>query len=136
MIRAHVLVVDDAPDSADSLAALLDLCGYDCEAQLNGDAALASARGQPPDIVLLDLRMPRMDGFEFVRRLREVEGCDLVPVVMISGFSLGECRALARELGVAHFFVKPVDLKRLLNAIEGLLDSALRVRDHDLLASC
>jgi CheY-like chemotaxis protein len=119
MSRSHVLVVDDLPDAADSMAALLHFCGFECDSQLSGDAALASARGRRPDIVLLDLRMPRMDGFEFLRRFRKVDGCDRVPVVMISGFSIAE--SLAREAGIARFFTKPVELKRLLGTMGELL---------------
>jgi CheY-like chemotaxis protein len=121
MSRAHVLVVDDGPDAAYSMAALLHLRGYQCESQLGGLVALTSARRQKPDIVLVDLHMPRMDGFEFVRRLREVEGCTRTPVVMITGFSNAKARADAKELGIARFFTKPVGLQDLVDAMEELL---------------
>lgn len=124
MIRlaTRVLVVDDLPDAADSMAALLHLCGFDCDAQLSGAAALDSVHHHRPDIVLLDLRMPRMDGFEFVRRLREVEGCENMPIVIVSGYNLAESRVQARELGIDHFFTKPVELKRILNAMDAVLE--------------
>jgi CheY-like chemotaxis protein len=126
MSRARVLVVDDIPDTADSLTALLSIYGFECESQLGGVSALKSVRRQPPDIVLLDLRMPQMDGFEVLRRLRDVEGCEQIPVVMISGYNIAESRA--RELGVAQFFTKPVDLRQLLDTMEELLENHAEVQ--------
>lgn len=123
-VAHRVLVVDDLPDAADSMASLLYLCGYDADAQVSGDAALVSVRDRRPDIVVLDIRMPRMDGFEFVRRLREIEGCERTPVIIVSGSNIAESRARARELGIDHFFTKPVELKQLLKVMESLLDSA------------
>lgn len=84
----RVLIVDDVHDAADTLANLLTICGFDCESQYSGESALASAERRPPDILLLDLRMPRMNGFELTRRLREVNGCSLTAIVIISGFDI------------------------------------------------
>ena len=108
--RPHILVVDDLPDAADSLAELLALWGYDVEARYGGATALASARVRPPGVVLLDLGMPRMDGFEFVARLRELPGGAQTAVVAVSGYTTEVCRARGRELGISHYLLKPADL--------------------------
>lgn len=117
----HVFVVDDLPDAADSMALLLNLCGYECESHHGGESALSSARFRRPDIVLLDLCMPKMDGFEFVVRLREVLGCSGTPIVMISGVRSDVATTRAQELEIAHCFLKPVDLASLLKVMKDVL---------------
>lgn len=118
----RVLVVDDLHDAADTLATLLNICGFDCETHYSGESALASARHNPPDVVLLNLHMPRMNGFELIRRLRELDGCCRTAIAIISGFDVAASRATARELGISHYLTKPVELGRLLEAMEELLD--------------
>jgi CheY-like chemotaxis protein len=120
----RILIVDDAPDTAFSMAAMLHLRGYQCESQLGGLAALNSARRRRPDIVLVDLHMPGMNGFEFVHRLREVEGCAQTPVVMITGMANAAKREDAKKFGIARFFAKPVEPKELVIAMEELLGNA------------
>ncbi len=121
----HVLVVDDLADAADTMATLLNLCGYDCESHYSGETALVSARDQRPDLVLLDLHMPGMDGFEFVCRLREIIGCSRTAIVIISGLNIPKSHARARELGIEHYFSKPVNLRPLLEVMDELLDVCL-----------
>ena len=128
--HSRVLVVDDLADAADSMAMLLNLCGYESEAHHSGEAALASARLHRPAIVVLDLQMPGMNGFEFVRQLREVEGCTQTGIVIVSGNTASTCRAHARDIGIGHYLFKPVELNSLLKVMDELLDQqhALPVR--------
>ena len=100
----HVLVVDDLADMADSTVDLLTLWGFDATACYSGATALACARARRPAAVLLDLAMPRMDGFEFARAFRALDGCGTVPLVALSG---SEDRAGARAAGIDHYLLKP-----------------------------
>ena len=116
----YVLVVDDLPDAADSLRELLVVWGYDAEARYGGAAALESVRTRPPAAVVLDVGMPRMDGFEFVARLRLVPGCERTPVVVVSGHTSEACQARGRELGIGHYLLKAADpnlLRELLSRL-------------------
>jgi CheY-like chemotaxis protein len=111
--RPHILVVDDGPDAADSTVVLLGLWGYDGEARYDGATALAAARTRRPSVVLVDLEMPGMDGFQFVARLRDLSGCERTPVVVVSGHTTQAHQAHAREVGIRHYLFKPADPGRL-----------------------
>jgi CheY-like chemotaxis protein len=118
--RVHILVVDDLPDMAESTAELLTLWGYDAGACYSGVAALACARVRRPALVLLDLVMPRMDGFEFARAFRALKGCGAVPLIALSGYSVPAFSARAREAGIGHSLSKlsePDQLKALLVSV-------------------
>jgi DNA-binding response OmpR family regulator len=113
----RVLVVDDNRDSAESLATLLTLAGHDTRRAHDGLEALAEAERHRPHAVLLDLGLPKLDGYEVCRRLREQAwGADTV-VIALSGWGQQEHRARADEAGFDAHLVKPVDfavLARLL----------------------
>lgn len=111
--RPHILVVDDHRDTADSTAMILALWGFDGEPRYGGPAALAAARRLPPCAVLLDVRMPGMDGFEFVEQFRRLAGCEHTPIVVVTGDTTDESLARGRDLGVRHYLLKPVDLDGL-----------------------
>jgi two-component system OmpR family response regulator len=80
-----VLVVDDLPDAAESLATLLDLYGFPARAATGGADALAACAAELPDVVVLDLLMPGVDGCAVARRLREVYGAERPAVVALTG---------------------------------------------------
>ena len=107
--RPYVLVIDDVPDTADSLADLIDLWGYDAEAHYGGPSALAAALRRPPAVVVLDIAMPRMDGFAFAVRLRELPGCARTVLVVVSGRTGGDSQAHCCRLRIGHYLFKPVN---------------------------
>ena len=104
-----VLVVDDDPDTAESTAHLLYLCGYTARFALCGEDALRSAAADPPDVVLLDLRMPDMDGFEVARRLAALRAVKPPLVVALTGCEGAAERAGAASAGFHMHLVKPVE---------------------------
>ena len=110
--QPYILVVDDQHDTADSMATLLCLWGYDGEAHYSGAAALVAASTRQPMVVLLDLEMPEMNGFEFVAHLRELRGCEQTAITAVSGHTSASCLTRARQLGIGYLF-KPVDLGQL-----------------------
>jgi signal transduction histidine kinase/ActR/RegA family two-component response regulator len=113
----RILVVDDNVDAADSLALLLRLMGNDVRTAPDGPAALAAARAYRPDVVLLDLGLPRMSGYEVCRRLREGHFANGPLVVALTGYGQDEDRRRTREAGFDHHLVKPVnpdELRELL----------------------
>jgi two-component system OmpR family response regulator len=107
--RLRVLVVDDEPDSADSTASLLTLSGFDARATTSGPDALRLADEYVPDVVLLDLMMPVMDGYELAGRLRE-RATERPPLlVAVSGCASPEEHRRSAEGGIDLHLNKPAD---------------------------
>ncbi|HEV3260116.1 MAG TPA: PAS domain S-box protein [Gemmataceae bacterium] len=113
----NVLIVDDNQDAAESLALLLRLAGQEVRTAYDGPAALDLARARPPDVVMLDIGMPGMDGLEVARRLRQDLGLKRALLVALTGYGGEEDRRRCQEAGFNAHLVKPADvcaLKRLL----------------------
>jgi CheY-like chemotaxis protein len=114
----RVLVVDDNADAAESLGMLLEVRGNDVRIAYDGLEALEAEGAFNPEIVLLDIGMPKMSGYEVARRIRAARG-DSVMIVAITGWGQEDDRRRAREAGFDHHFTKPVDYEALLELIEG-----------------
>ena len=113
----RVLVVDDNEDAAESLAALLRLFGHEASVAFDGEQALEVAERTQPDLVLLDLGMPRMDGHEVARRMRAAPWGASLRIVALSGFGDTSDRVRSMEAGCNDHLVKPVspaDLEQVL----------------------
>jgi signal transduction histidine kinase/ActR/RegA family two-component response regulator len=109
----RILVVDDNVDGAASLAMLLRLWGHDVAVAHDGPAALRAADAQRPQVALLDIGLPGMDGYELARRLRARPGLDRTALVALTGWGQEEDRRRSQEAGFDHHLVKPVDLSAL-----------------------
>ncbi len=109
----RVLVVDDSRDLAESLKTLLQLSGHDVQLVHDGPAALASYRTQQPDVVLLDIGLPGMNGYDVARQLRKEQAGKGPLVVAMSGYGKDEDKRLADEAGCDFHMTKPLDLNRL-----------------------
>jgi CheY-like chemotaxis protein len=115
----RVLIVEDVADVADSLAILLGLWGYRVDVARSGHEGLAAAIATKPDTILLDIRMPGMDGCEVASRLRATRDFDDVPIIAITGYGMESDRRRTAAAGINHHLVKPVtaeELKQLLRA--------------------
>ena len=111
-----VLCVDDFPDAAEALAALLTALGFETRSALSGPAALVAAAEFRPDVCLLDLQMPVMDGYELARRLRELLGPGPT-LLAITGHHRPDREERARAAGFDRVFDKPPDPAALLAAM-------------------
>ncbi len=109
----RVLIVDDNRDAADSLGMLLKLFGHEVRVVYDGWAALAEAPAFRPDIILLDIGLPRMDGYEVARRLRRQPESANILLVALTGFGQEQDRRRAQEAGFDAHCVKPVDFDAL-----------------------
>ncbi|MDB5309973.1 MAG: hybrid sensor histidine kinase/response regulator [Gemmataceae bacterium] len=111
----RVLVVEDNVDAADSLSMLLRLYGQEVQVARTGPAALELASASRPDVVLLDIGLPGMDGYEVARRLRVRPEFKGVVMCALTGYTPSEAdRQRQQETGFDHYYVKPVDLETLL----------------------
>ena len=112
-----ILVVDDNTDAAKSLAMLLSLSGYKTEVRHDGRSALEAVRALAPDVVLLDLGLPDIDGYEVCRTLRRGEALTSLTLVAVSGRGDDEARRLSLEAGFDAHLLKPVDPTELLRVL-------------------
>ena len=116
----RILVVDDNADAAEMLAALLEIEGHEAVAAHSGPAALQILSQHRPDVVLLDIGLPGMDGYEVARQVRRLPGLAHTPLIAITGYGQEEDRQKARDAGFAHHMTKPVSLDELRRALASL----------------
>jgi len=117
-----ILVVDDDPAIRDVVVDILALSHYAVRTASNGAEALAAIRQRQPAAILLDLMMPVMNGWEFLRRCRGEEPCAPVPVVIMS--AARDAGSVADELGAQAFLPKPFELDDILSVVERLAGGA------------
>ena len=117
-----MLVVEDDPDLAALLRRWLEAKKHRVDHIGDGQAALAALRADPlPDLVLLDVMLPKVDGFEVLRRLRAEARTKSLPVVMVSNFSRDRDASRGRELGANDYIVKPLMESDFLKRLQPLL---------------
>jgi PAS domain S-box-containing protein len=126
----RVLVVDDNADAAETMATLLQIWGHDVHVASDGPTALAQAEVHRPDVVLLDIGLPGMSGFEVARRVREIPRMADAVLIAMTGYGQDEDRRRSRAAGFAVHLVKPVApdaLRRVFEDLEsGAVDAAPR----------
>jgi PAS domain S-box-containing protein len=129
--RRRVLVVDDNPDAAETLAELLKMVGHDVVVAHDGPSALALAKADPPDVVLCDIGLPGMDGYELARQLR-AGGAHRLRLVAVSGYAQPEDVARAIEAGFDAHVAKPLDPEELARvvAVQGPGATAEPLTEH------
>jgi len=115
-IRRRILVVDDSADNATSLAALLKVLGHDVRVAYSAAEAIEAAEQFRPGVILTDLNMPEMDGYEATRRIRSQPWGRSILICAVTGCDTQEHFYRSREAGIDHHLLKPLDL-RLLNVI-------------------
>jgi CheY-like chemotaxis protein len=125
MTGRRVFVLEDEVAVRAVLAEALQEAGYEVTDFGDGQTALDELERKLPDLILLDMRMPRMNGFEFLKALRRKPACQAVPVVIVSGLGDELLQAIdaraAEELGVAGIFAKPFDVPTLLRYVASVI---------------
>jgi CheY-like chemotaxis protein len=104
------MVVDDNVDAAQMLAALLEVQGHAVSVEYDGRGALDRARRERPDVLLLDIGLPDIDGYELARRLRAQPENARATLVALTGYGQRQDREEARQAGFDHYLVKPADM--------------------------
>src|SRR6185369_11142050 len=115
-----ILVIEDNRDSRDILAKLLRMSGYDVISANDGEAGLAEALKQEPDLIITDIHMPNMNGIEFVQRVRKDQALDKTPVLVVTAFGAHVARE-AINAGADAAAEKPFDFDRFLLTVENLI---------------
>lgn len=130
--KGLILVVDDELLNREVLSAMLRPMGYEVDTAENGRQALQKVKDNPPDLVLLDVMMPDMDGFEVVKRLSRDDATKPIPVVMVTALSQVQDRITALEAGANDFLSKPVDRAEL----QATVHSQMQIKAyHDFMKS-
>ena len=120
-MSSRVLIVEDEPDIRELVVHHLKREGYQVSAAASGEEALRQVQAAPPDLVLLDLMMPAMDGLEVCRRLRQDPATAMLPIVMLTAKGDEVDRVLGLEIGADDYVVKPFSPKELLARVRAVL---------------
>ena len=120
----RILIVEDDELNRDSLRRLLRRRGYEILLAVDGDEALAVARAEAPDLVLMDMRLPGLDGWEATRRLKADPVTRSLPIIALTAHAMASDRAEALVAGCDDHDTKPIDLDRLLPKIRALVPDA------------
>ncbi len=126
--RPRVLLVDDYPDAREMYSEYLQFSGFDVVEAANGIEALQSALDRTPDIILMDLSLPVMDGWEATRRLKADDRTSAIPVVALTGHALAGISEGAKRAGCDAFVTKPCLPEDLVKEIRKVLDETAPAR--------
>lgn len=114
-----ILIAEDHFDSREALRALLEAFGYEVVEAMNGHQAVEAARAAQPGLILMDVMMPVMDGFEAIRKIRESPETNDIPIIAVT--AMDGARELALHAGANDYVKKPVDIRRLVGLVNGWL---------------
>ena len=120
----RVLVVDDSVDTAESLALLLQECGHEVRIVHDGPTALDAALDYRPDVVLLDIGLPKLDGYEVAKRMRQQPALQSVVLIAMTGYGQESDRQHSQEAGFDHHLSKPADFGKLQEILGAIPKSA------------
>ncbi|WP_026072538.1 response regulator [Nodosilinea nodulosa] len=122
----RILVVDDIDDNLFLLQTVLETVGYEVDTAGNGGTALAKVKREPPDLILMDVMMPDMNGYEVTRQIRQNPNLPFMPILMVTAYdTISSAQGLA--LGPNNFIRKPIEFDQLLSKVATLLEDC----EHD-----
>jgi two-component system OmpR family response regulator len=123
-VSPHILVVDDDPVIVRLLEVNFRLDGFDVSTAGRGEEAIELAVATPPDIILLDIMMPGLDGYQVCRRLREIPALTDIPVLFLSARAKDDAGAVGEDLGFVDYVTKPFDPTDLVATVRRLLEGS------------
>ncbi len=118
-----ILLVEDNEMNRDMLSRRLSRQGYDIVIAVDGEQGLAMAQSEMPDLILMDMSLPVLDGWEATRRLKSAPETRSIPVIALTAHAMAGDKAKALLAGCDDYDTKPIELRRLLGKIQGQLDS-------------
>lgn len=120
-MMAKILIADDERDIRDLVAFTLRFAGHEVVATSNGEEALQVAQSEIPDLILLDVRMPRLSGYDVCRKLKEIPGTQAIPIVFLSAKGQEAEVNFGMEAGAVEYIIKPFSPDDLLKCIKEIL---------------
>jgi two-component system alkaline phosphatase synthesis response regulator PhoP len=121
MSPKRILIVDDEPDLVETLRFPLEMEGYQVLVADNGEMGLNLARKERPDLIILDLMLPKLDGYKVCRLLKFDERFKEIPVLMVTAKTQEKDRLLGKETGADEYITKPFDIEKLLEKVKAYL---------------
>jgi CheY-like chemotaxis protein len=121
MSKGRILIVEDNMDTYELMRFILELNGYETFLAMDGLDGVNAARKQRPDLILMDLSMPEMDGWEATRRIKNDPITDSIPLIAVTARALPGDRARALEAGCDDYITKPMDLSELISMVNRAL---------------
>ena len=117
----RILIIEDQEDNRAILRDLLTSAGYDFVEAINGAEGVAAAERERPDLILMDIQLPLLDGYEATRRIRTIEGLQATPIIAVTSYALSGDEAKALAAGCNAYITKPYSPRRLLAKVRELL---------------
>jgi DNA-binding response OmpR family regulator len=121
MNKKRILIVDDEVDLVETVRFSLELEGYDVLIAYNGEEALNQARKEDPDLILLDLMLPKLDGYKVCRLLKFDERYKHIPILMLTAKTQEKDKATGMETGANEYITKPFDMDELMKKVKEYL---------------
>ena len=121
MSQKKILVVDDEPDLVETIRFPLEMEGFNVLVSYNGEDALNQARKEKPDLILLDLMLPKLDGYKVCRLLKFDERYKHIPILMLTAKTQEKDKLLGKETGADEYITKPFDIDELMQKIKSYL---------------
>ncbi|MGE5731909.1 MAG: response regulator, partial [Gemmatimonas sp.] len=136
--RARILIVDDHEDNIELLRARLDAWGFATQSAADGEQALRQIEESPPDLILLDVMMPKIDGMEVARRVKGNPSLPFIPIIMQTALDATENKVEGLEAGADDYITKPIDFAELKARVNSMLrikrlQDVLEERERQLL---
>ena len=122
--KAKILVVDDVSRNLSMMEAILVPHGYEVLLANNGSEAVEITHSQKPDLILLDILMPDMNGFTACSKIKSDESTKMIPIIIVTAVAHEQNKEFTKELGADGFLAKPFMVRDLLNVIEGFLPAS------------
>lgn len=119
--KGNILIVDDEPDNLEVLSTILESEGYQVRQAINADVALKTIQIQPPELIILDIRMPKVDGYQLCQLLKSNPKTKYIPVIFLSALGKENDKGKGFELGAVDFINKPFELNEVLAKVKGQL---------------
>ncbi|MEL6458652.1 MAG: response regulator [Cyanobacteria bacterium J06621_15] len=119
--KGNILVVDDEPDNLEVVSTILESEGYQVRQAINADVALSTIKYQIPELILLDIRMPEVDGYQLCQQLKSNPGTKDIPVIFLSALGSENDKGKGFEYGGVDFINKPFKLDEILAKVKGRL---------------
>jgi CheY-like chemotaxis protein len=125
-VTARVLLVEDNPANLALMQYLLQASGYITLTATDGGEGIAVARREPPDVILMDLQLPTMDGYEAARQMKELPTLQGVPIIAVTAFAMVGDRDKILARGFDGYIAKPITPERFVSEVEGFIAAGLR----------
>jgi len=119
-VATRVLIAEDDPNIVESLSFVLSRDGFEVSAALDGEEALRRLRSEPPDVMILDVMLPKRNGFEVLKAVKSDPALRAMPVIVLTAKGQAQDRRMAEQIGVEGFMTKPFSNTDVLEAVRRL----------------